>query len=115
MQAVSGFLELQQRQGLLNSDFVNGHLCGFPRSATTITILLFQKFPHIPNVIGYPSSHCGRGSERLVNAAEMVKGEPARDSGPVMLKALAKRTKRREASKANFAHAYYSRFGGKNE
>ena len=41
-------------------------------------------------MIGDPSSHCGRHSQRLVDAAEVVKREPARDRGPVVLPLLAK-------------------------
>lgn len=67
-----------------------------------IIILLFQQFAHIPHVICNPRSHRRRDPQGLVNAAKVVKSEPARNSGPVVLEALAKRIgQTRETAKAH--------------
>ena len=36
-------------------------------------------------MIGDPSGHSWRNSQRLVNAAEIIEGEPAGNAGPVVL------------------------------
>lgn len=55
-----------------------------------LSILRFEQFRHAPNVIGDPGGHGGSNSKRLVDATEVVKSEPHRDSGPVILPSLGK-------------------------
>lgn len=49
---------------------------------------LGQQFTHVPHMIRYARSHRGRYSQTLVNAAEIIKREPAGYSSPVVLPRL---------------------------
>jgi hypothetical protein len=62
-----------------------------------------QQFPHTPDVIGYARRHRRRGSQGFVNAAEIVKREPACDRGPVVLPTLTEGV--RQSGEAAIAHA----------
>jgi hypothetical protein len=43
-----------------------------------------QQFAHTPDVIADASRHCRGHTNGFVNAAEVVKSEPTRYSGPVV-------------------------------
>src|SRR5258708_7317528 len=47
-----------------------------------------QQFANTPNVIGNSSGHSRSHAERFVNAAKVVKREPAGDRSPVVLEFL---------------------------
>jgi len=65
----------------LGGQFHSARLVADEQELVCRTLGGFQQFAHAPHVVD-PRSHRGRHAKRLVDAAEIVEREPARDSGP---------------------------------